>query len=102
MPATVYLGRSEHINARSGRRVPHDITGLEVVEEAAEFLFAGEEGVQFGGGRIGFDLLLEGVEFGFNAAAAEDGEAAFGFFPGGFGGRREGDFEEQAAIFFVE
>ena len=73
-----------------------------MVEEAAEFLFAGEEDVQFGGGRIGFDLALDGEQLGFDAAAAQNGEAAFGFFPGGFGRRCEGDFEEQAAVFFVE
>src|SRR3970282_280979 len=44
----------------------------------------------------------DGEQLGFDAAAAEDSEAAFGFFPGGVGGRREGDFEKQAAVFFVK
>jgi len=73
-----------------------------VVEEAAELLLAGEKRAEVGGGGVGFDLFLHGVEFSFNVAAAQSGETALRFFPGGIGSGREGDFEEQAAVFFVE
>ena len=41
-------------------------------------------------------------EFFFHAAAAHDGQAAFGFFPGGRAAGIEKDFEQDAAIAVVE
>jgi hypothetical protein len=71
-------------------------------EELLELEAAGEEGAEYVTGGLGFDLALEVGHFFFDAAAAKDAEAAFGVVPSGLGNGLEKNFEQQAAIFFLE
>jgi hypothetical protein len=48
--------------------------------------------------REGFDLLLHGGQFLFRATAAQDRQAALGFFPRRRGGGFKRDFEQEPAI----
>ena len=65
-------------------------------------LFAFEEGAEVGAGGVGFDAALDFGEFAFGTALLQGFDAAFGFLPSEFAGIFEKDFEEDAAIAFVE
>jgi hypothetical protein len=67
-----------------------------------KFEAAGEEASQFVGGGLGFDLFLKSGEFFFDAAVAEDAQAALGVVPGGLGDWLEENFEKQAPLSFLE
>src|ERR1700691_163625 len=61
-----------------------------------------EQAIQFAGGSLGFNLLLQYGELLFVAAASQDTQTALGRFPGRLGGALEQDLEQQPPVFLLQ
>jgi hypothetical protein len=74
------------------------------IQPPPQFLLALQKAPQFparsraSSGRERFDLFLHGGQFFLRTPASQNGETAFGFFPGGGRGGFEGNFEKQPAV----
>jgi hypothetical protein len=71
-------------------------------EAFEEFLFAAEKFTNGLTRGQGFDVALDTEKFLLDLPAVQGFETAFGLLPGALLGRLEEDFEEEAAVAFVE